>query len=95
MVRCPELHLAPDRCNEVSCDDTGCCQVFRGCQGRVWKGQYRLFYWQIDKLSLWCLLSQSLQESREESLLQSFLGRAKGVSYALGDPLNKCPLLLE
>ena len=30
VVRHPELLLAPDRCDKVSCDDTGRCPVLRG-----------------------------------------------------------------
>ena len=45
--------------------------------------------------SLRCPLSQSLDESQQESLPQRFLDRAEGVSYAWGDPLHKCLLLLE
>ena len=42
----PELHLDPDCCNEVSCNDIGRRPVFMGRLSWVWKGQYRLFYWQ-------------------------------------------------
>ena len=40
----PELHLAPECCNEVSCDDTGRRPVFRGRLIWVGKGQSCLFY---------------------------------------------------
>ena len=40
----PELHLAPERCDEVSCDDTESCPVFRVCKCWFWKGQSCLFH---------------------------------------------------
>ena len=35
---------APERCNKVSCDETGRRPVFRGRQCWVWKGQSCLFH---------------------------------------------------
>ena len=52
----PELHLAPECFNEVSCDDTGRRPVLRGCKCWVRKVQSRLFHWQTGDLSLWCYL---------------------------------------
>ena len=41
----PELNLAPECCDAVSCDDTGRRPVLRGRLGGVRKGQSRLFDW--------------------------------------------------
>ena len=95
MVCHPELHLAPARCDKVSCDDTGRRPVFSGRQRRSRKGHYRLFHWQASDPSLWCPLSQYLDKIWQESLLQRSLYWAKGVSYVWGDLLRKCSLLLE
>ena len=46
VVRRTEHLLAPERCNEISCDNTGCRPVFRSCIYRVWESQTRLFHWQ-------------------------------------------------
>ena len=56
VVCCPETHLAHDRCNEVSCDESVLHPVFRGRQCWLWKGQSHLFHWQTGDPSLRCSL---------------------------------------
>ena len=90
-----ELHLSHERWDKVSCDYTGSRLVFRGRHFLVRKDQSCLFHWQAGDPSPRCPLSQFLEESWQERLPQSFLDWAEGVSYAWGDPMNKCPLLLE
>ena len=46
VIRRPELLLAPERCYEVSCYDTGHRSVLRGRFCWVWEGQALLFHGQ-------------------------------------------------
>ena len=46
MVCRPELLLAPECCNKMSCDDIGLRPVLRGFLCRVWEVQNRLIHWQ-------------------------------------------------
>ena len=41
-----ELLLALERCDKISCDNTGQRPVIGGHLFRVWEGQTRLFHWQ-------------------------------------------------
>ena len=57
--------------------------------------QSRLFHqWEGDPFP-WCYLSHALEEVQYEGFQQSLFHQAKGVSNAGGEPLQKCPLLLE
>ena len=61
MVCSPELHLAPECCNLVSCDNTERRPVLRGRLGSVGKGQSRLFDGQAGDPALWHALLQALK----------------------------------
>ena len=95
MVRRPELLLAPDCCDEVSCDETGLRPVLRRRQCRVWEGQTCLFHWQAGDPPPWYYFSYALEEGRNEGLLEGFLDWSEGVPDVRGDPMYKCLLLLE
>ena len=84
MVCYPELHLAPECSDEVSCDDTRRRPVLRGRLYWVWKGQSRLFGWQAGDPSLWYAISQSLKQRRHEGLPKHLLHRAEGNADAWG-----------
>ena len=92
---CPELHLAPEFCNEVSCDDTGRRPFLRACLSWVRKGLPCLFYWHSGDPYLRCAFTRSFEQSRHKGLLQKLLHRAEGVANAWVNKLHECPLLLE
>ena len=95
VVRCPELHLAPEYCDKVSFDDTGRLSVLRGRLGWFRKGQSRLFDWQAGDPSHRYAVAQSLKQRRHKGLPQRFLHWSKGVANSWGHLLQELPLLLE
>ena len=73
VVRCPELHMAPKRYNEVSCDETGRPPAFRGHICWFHLGHSPLFHLQVVDPYPWCPLSQSLELVRQEIILKRLL----------------------
>ena len=66
LVCCPELLLALERCDEVTCDDTGRHRVLRGLLFWVRQVQSRLFHLQVGDPLPWCPFSQVMEEGRQE-----------------------------
>ena len=60
VIRRLELFLAPDRCDEVYCDDTGLRPVLRGRFFQVREGKTCLFHGQAGESSPRCSLSKAL-----------------------------------
>ena len=79
MIRHHELPLDPERCNEVSCDDTGRRKVLRGRFCWVLEVQARLFHGQTSDSPTWCYLSKALEEGLNEGVLQRLFHWAEGV----------------
>ena len=88
----PELLLVPERCDEVSYDETGLRLVLRGRFHRIREIQARLLHRQARDLYHWRSFSQAMKEVRNEGFLQCLLHWAEGVSDVGGEPLHKFPL---
>ena len=95
VVRRPELLLAPERCDEIYCDNTGLRPVLRSRFCRVWGGQGCLFHWQAGDSPPWCSLSEALEEVRNEGFPQRLFRWDEGIPNVGGDPLHQLPLMLE
>ena len=66
-----------------------------GCQCQVWEGQTRLFHWQAGDPQSQGSFSYYLEEGRHEGVPEGLLDWSEGVPDVGGDPLHKCPLLME
>ena len=95
MILWTKLSHPVERCNEVSCDDTGRRPVGSVGFSRVWKSNTILIGWNNGDLYPRYLVCVPLKEGREERIVQHVIHGLEHRPYVWGGALHEIPILME